>query len=312
LTFVNLLLKIIYECLSLEVVVNYHFFRRKIMKKYIPLVFLLSLALLMTACGGSGGGSTNSSAGSAGRYEGFESTLYKVLNTGVIKIGVIGAFAPCSFTNANGEWDGFEVEVANRIANSLGAKLELIEVTSDTRISSIETGKCDVVMGNSTRTLARVQKVAFSDTLIVSSERLLVLSNSAITGLNSIQPGAKIGVCKGATCDQSILAKRKDVDIVYYTSPTDGVVAVKNGQCVAFAEDSNTLEYQALLTGGVKVVGDPLDTISYNAMMLPIADQIWINYINEFVYEFNVSGQNVELFKKYFGSEPFTNFVPQY
>ena len=281
------------------------------MKKYASMFLILILAFAMMACGG-GGGRPGANTASGGKYDGYESTLYKVLGTGAIKIGVVGAFAPCSFTNANGEWDGFEVAVAKRIADSLGAKLELIEITSDTRISSIETGKCDVVMGNSTRTLARVQKVAFSDTLIVSSERLIVLGNSRIDGIDTVPSGAKVGVCKGATCDQQILARRTDVEIVYYRSPTDGVVAVKNGQVVAFAEDSNTLEYQASLTGGVKVVGDPLDTISYNSMMLPIADQIWINYINEFVFEFNVTGENVRLFKQYFGAEPFTTFVPQY
>ena len=279
------------------------------MKKYVSIVLALMLIFTVTACGG---GSVASDAKSGGQYEGYDSTLFKILNTGVIKVGVIGAFAPCSYIDENGEWQGFEVEVARRIADSLGAQLELIEVTSDTRISSIETGKCDLVMGNSTRTLARVQKVAFADTLIVSSERLLVLESSDITGIDTIPANAKVGVCKGATCDQVILAQRGDVEIVYYTNPTDGVVAVKNGQVVAFAEDSNTLQYQASLADGLKVVGDPLDTISYNSMMLPIADQIWINYINEFVYHFNVSGQNVELFKEYFGAEPFTNFNPVY
>ena len=46
--------------------------------------------------------------------------------------------------------------------------------------------------------------------------------------------------------------------------------------------------------------------------MLPIGDQIWLNYINEFVFELNATGQNVELFTKYFGNPPFTNLEPQY
>lgn len=281
------------------------------MKKIIALVLVMVMVISMSACN-----PTDSSAPStttpSGKYGGYESTLYKVLATGNVKVGVIGAFAPNSFINADGEWDGFEVEVAKRIAESLGAEIEFVEVTSDTRISSIETGKIDICMGNSTRTMARSQKVGFSDTLIVSSERFLVKNDSGIKVIGDIPQGAKVGVTKGATMDENIKEQRPDVEIVYYTSPTDGAIAVKNGQCVAFAEDSNTLTYQALLTTGLEVVGEPLASISYNAILLPIDDQVWINYINEFVFQFNSSGKNVELFTQYFGSPPFTNFEPQY
>lgn len=285
----------------------------KSIKRVLALVLALVMVFALCACGSSSTSSSGtSSTASNGKFGGYDSTLYKVLQTKKITVGVIGAFAPCSYKDANGEWQGFEVEVAKKIADSLGAEISFVEVTSDSRISSIETGKVDICMGNSTRTLERCQKVAFSDTLIVSSERLLVASDSTIDGIKSIPAGSKVGVTKGGTMDQEIQAIRTDLEIVYYTSPTDGVVAVKNGQCVAFAEDSNTLQYQASLTDGVKVVGDPLASISYNSIMLPIGDQIWLNYINEFIFEFNSSGQNAQLFKQFFGSEPFTSLEPQY
>lgn len=280
----------------------------RINKRIIALTMAVLMVFALCACASN----TTTSSDTNGKYEGYDSTLYKVMQTGKIKVGVIGAFAPCSYVDENGEWAGYEVEVAKRIAESLGAEIEFVEVTSDTRISSIETGKVDICMGNSTRTLARAQKVAFSDTLIVSSERLLVSESSDVTGIESLKAGDKIGVTKGGTMDQEIEAIRTDLEIVYYTSPTDGVVAVKNGQCVAFAEDSNTLEYQASLTDGVKVVGDPLATISYNSIMLPLGDQVWLNYINEFVFELNATGTNVELFTQYFGNAPFTDLEPQY
>lgn len=216
----------------------------KSIKRVLALVLALVMVFALCACGSSSTSSSGtSSTASNGKFGGYDSTLYKVLQTKKITVGVIGAFAPCSYKDANGEWQGFEVEVAKKIADSLGAEISFVEVTSDSRISSIETGKVDICMGNSTRTLERCQKVAFSDTLIVSSERLLVASDSTIDGIKSIPAGSKVGVTKGGTMDQEIQAIRTDLEIVYYTSPTDGVVAVKNGQCVAFAEDSNTLQY---------------------------------------------------------------------
>lgn len=275
----------------------------------ISLLLMISLILGLTACSGDGG----SSGGDAGNnYGGYKSTLYKVLDEKKIKVGVVSGFVPMSYQDEDGKWVGFEVDVAQLIADSLGAELELVEVTSDTRIAAIESGKCDIVMGNSTPTLERAQKVAFSETLIVSSERLLVKEESSIDGVDSLEKGAKVGVTKGGTMDATITAKRDDLEIVYFANPNDGVVAVTNGQVEAFAEDANVLLYQASQYDGLKVVGDPLDTISYNAIMLPIADQVWINYVDRFVYNFGVSGENAELFEKWVGAPPSSLLNPEY
>ncbi|WP_130861543.1 transporter substrate-binding domain-containing protein [Bacilliculturomica massiliensis] len=267
---------------------------------------LLMLTLAFAGCGSSGG------SGGGGNYGGYDSTLYKVLSTKKLTVAVISGFVPLSYQDEKGTYVGFEIDVAQKIADSLDAELELLEVTSDTRVATIETGKADIVMGNSTPTLPRAQKVGFSDTYIVSSERLLVKEDSQITGIDSLPATAKVGVVKGATLDTVLKARRPELELVYFSNPTDGIVAVKNGQVDAFAEDANFLLYQASQAGGLKVVGDPLDTVSYNAMMLPQADQVWINYINRFVYNFNVSGENAELFEKWVGAPPSSELNPSF
>ena len=112
--------------------------------------------------------------------------------------------------------------------------------------------------------MPRAQKVAFSDTYIVSSERLIVKEDSTINGPDSLPADAKVGVVKGATLDTIFKAKWPQIELVYFTLPTDGIIAVQNGQVDAFAEDANFLAYQAKLNGGLKVVGSPLDVVSYN------------------------------------------------
>ena len=101
---------------------------------------------------------------------------YRTLGSTGLRVGVIGAFAPCSYVDESGEWAGYEVEVAKMIADSLGAEIEFVEVTSDSRISSIETGKVDICMGNSTRTMARAQKVAFSDNILTLTSTANIFS----------------------------------------------------------------------------------------------------------------------------------------
>ncbi len=272
--------------------------------KVITVAVLLVLMLSMVGCGQTGSTTTE------GKYGGYSSTLYKVLATKEVTIAVISGFVPVSYKDETGTYVGYDVDVAQAIADSLGAKLNLLEVTSDTRIPSIETGKADIVLGNSTPTMARAQKVGFSNTYLISSEQLLVKEDSTITGADSLPATAKVGVVKGATLDTVFQRKWPNVELTYFELPTDGILAVKNGQVDAFAEDANFLLYQANLNGGLKVVGGPLDVVSYNAIMLPIEDQVWMNYVNRWVFNWVSSGEQAQLFEKWFGGPPSIPIVP--
>ncbi len=272
--------------------------------KVVTVAVMLVLMLTLVGCGQTGSTTTE------GKYGGYSSTLYKVLATKEVTIAVVSGFVPVSYKDESGTYVGYDVDVAQAIADSLGAKLNLLEVTSDTRIPSIETGKADIVLGNSTPTMARAQKVGFSNTYLISSEQLLVKEDSAITGADSLPATAKVGVVKGATLDTIFQRKWPEVELVYFELPTDGILAVKNGQVDAFAEDANFLLYQAKLNGGLKVVGGPLDVVSYNAIMLPIEDQVWINYVNRWVFNWVSAGEQALVFEKWFGGPPSIPIVP--
>ena len=64
-------------------------------KKIMAILMAAVIVLTFGACGSS----PASSSGSSGQYGGYDSTLYKVLQSGKITVGVIGAFAPCSYVD---------------------------------------------------------------------------------------------------------------------------------------------------------------------------------------------------------------------
>jgi len=274
------------------------------MKKTLcVLIAIVMVVSLFAGCGGS-------EAGAAAETQ---STLQKVISTKKLTVGVIGGSAPWSWEDENGVWQGFEVTIAQKIADSLEAELEIVELTSDTRISSVEAGKVDICFGNTTLTAARAQKVYFTDPHIISSEKLLVKDDSGITGVQDLPQGAKVGVCKGATCDQVLLGHRDDLEIVYFTSPSDGVVAVDNGQVLAFAEDENMMKYLAAqYSENLIIVGEPLATTSYNCLILPMGDEEWQEYLNQWLFLYNINGENAADFLAWFGTERSGDLAPLY
>ena len=72
--------------------------------------------------------------------------LSEILESGTVKIAVPENFPPFGSLGAEGEYVGYDVDVANLIAKDLGVKLELVPVTSKQRIPFLETGKVDLVI----------------------------------------------------------------------------------------------------------------------------------------------------------------------
>ena len=60
--------------------------------------------------------------------------LSKILADGIVKIAVPESFAPFGSLGANGQHEGYDVDVAKLIAKDLGVKLELVPVVSKQRI----------------------------------------------------------------------------------------------------------------------------------------------------------------------------------
>lgn len=80
---------------------------------------------------------------------------------GVVRVG-LGTFVPWAFPNKDGELIGFEVDVANKLAEDLGVKLELVPTAWDAIIPSLVSGQYDLIIGGLTITDERAKTVDFT------------------------------------------------------------------------------------------------------------------------------------------------------
>ena len=77
-------------------------------------------------------------------------------------------------------------------------------------------------------------------------------------------------------------------------------------------EDNNFLAYQAKLDPSLTVTNEALVPLEYNAFGVKQGDQVWLNYLNEFLFEINASGENATLYQKWFGDKPRYPLNPQF
>ncbi|MEY8713136.1 amino acid ABC transporter substrate-binding protein [Mangrovibacter phragmitis] len=240
-----------------------------------------------------------------------QSALKTVLQRGTLRVGDCLSFAPFGFYDKQGNPDGYDVDLAKALAKQMGVKLEVVNTTSANRIPNLQTNKVDVVFCNFTRNLERAKEISFTQPYVVASEAMLVRKNS---GIHSAQDmgGKTIATVKGSTNGDEVRNLGINVKIQEYDSSQAAILAVKQGQADAMIEDNNFLAYQASLDPTLTVTNEALVPLEYNAFGVKQGDQVWVNYLNEFLFEINASGENSKLYQKWFGSKPRYPLNPQY
>jgi polar amino acid transport system substrate-binding protein len=98
----------------------------------------------------------------ASRPEGVgESMLEQVMKRGVLQVGM-STFVPWAMQDKAGNFVGFEIDVANRLAQDMGVKTEFVPTKWSGIIPALLTGKFDIIIGGMGIRPERNLKVNFS------------------------------------------------------------------------------------------------------------------------------------------------------
>jgi polar amino acid transport system substrate-binding protein len=90
-----------------------------------------------------------------------ENMVETIKSRGKLQVG-FSSFVPWAMRDKQGQWVGFEVDVANKLAKDLGVQLELIPTAWDGIIPSLIAKKYDVIIGGMSVTPARQEQIDFS------------------------------------------------------------------------------------------------------------------------------------------------------
>jgi polar amino acid transport system substrate-binding protein len=276
----------------------------KLVRESARLACLFAVAGLLTLAG-------CTKVASSGQDDAGASTLKTVLQRGTLRVGDCLSFAPFGFYDKSGNPDGYDVDLAKELAKQMGVKLEMVNTTSANRIPNLQTSKVDVVFCNFTRNLERAKEIGFTNPYVVASEALLVKKSSGIKSVKDMS-GRTIATVKGSTNGDEVRALNMQVKIQEFDSSQAAILAVKQGQADAMIEDNNFLAYQATLDPELSVTDEALVPLEYNGFGVKAGDQVWLNYLNEFLFEINASKLNAQLYQKWFGVAPRFPLNPQY
>ena len=173
----------------------------------LSLVLLAVTAIVFAACTSSGG--TSSSAPTASEAPASEAPaseapaseapaseapaspipgglLYKVLQAGTIKMSTDPQYPPQSELTADGEYQGFDIDVGTEIAKRLGVDIAFETPSWDVLTAGSWGGRWDFSVGSMTITKPRLEVLDFTDPYYYTPAQMAVRSDSGITTLDGL------------------------------------------------------------------------------------------------------------------------------
>lgn len=189
---------------------------------------------------------------------------------GTLTIGVNVPYAPNEFTNSEGEIVGFDVDLMNAVARTLGLATEYRESEFDAIIPAVQDGSLDVGMSSFTDTLDRQKLVDFVTYFeagtLWAQQRDSSIDPAAACGL-------RIGVAHSvlqetveipAKSDACVAAGLAPIEKVVFARQDDVTAALIAGEIDAMSADSPVTGFAIKLSGGALVpAGGVFDSAPY-------------------------------------------------
>ena len=125
------------------------------MKRLVSAFLAGAMALSLAACGGAASTSTVASSasvsGSAAASETAASDLDYIKEKGKMVIGYT-VYEPMNYTDADGNFTGFDTELATAVCEKLGVEPDFVEINWDTKIVELDAKSIDCIWNGMTLT----------------------------------------------------------------------------------------------------------------------------------------------------------------
>jgi len=158
-------------------------FRPQLLATFLGLCLFLALLFLPAA---------PARAASLQQQMALESGVEQIMQRGALRVG-FSTFVPWAMQDKSGNYIGFEIDVAERLAKDLGVKLELVPTQWSGIIPALLTGKFDIIIGGMSITAERAKKVNFSIPYY-STGMSLVADKTKAAGFSRLEDFNKAGV----------------------------------------------------------------------------------------------------------------------
>jgi polar amino acid transport system substrate-binding protein len=263
-------------------------------------------ALVLVGCSSTKSGTTSGSKSDSGSTANASAILDKVQKSKTLRVGTITGNAPFESLDKSGNLEGFDIDMINAVAKKMGVKVSFVKTDVAGRVTVLQTGKADVVVGSFTDTPEREKVISFTDPINYEYVALIAKADSSLKSVDDVNVAGKtVAGASGGTQADTIPKAVPNAKLTLLPGIADEVQAVMAGQADAAAvANTQIATLIADSNGKLKALTGQVSDNQKDCIGVPKGDQAWLDYVNGIVKQLNADGTTYTLTKKWFGSEP--------
>ena len=286
------------------------------MKKYVAILAAVCLAFGVSACGSSSSSSASGSeaasasasasgSASASASASGEATTDESERT-TFTVGFDAEYPPYGYMDDNGDYTGFDLELAQAVCDMEGWELVKTPINWDSKDMELNSGSIDCIWSGFTMN-GREDDYTFSIPYVDNSQVMVVAEDSGINSLEDLS-GKIVGV-QAASAALTLLQSEEEggqkaladtfAELQEFADYNSAFVELQAGSIDAVAMDIGVANYQLKTRGeGYKILDEALNTEQY-AVGFKKGNTELCDIVNKDLEELTNNGTVAELAEKY-------------
>lgn len=262
----------------------------KILKRLLISSLLGVMALALVSCG--------------------EKKVENSMDKEELVLGFDDTFVPMGFKDDNGEYTGFDIELAKEISKKLNKKIIFQPIDWSMKETELNNGNIDFIWNGYSVTEERKEKVAFSKEYLNNRQVIITLANSKINSKKDLKNAVVAAQNQSSAVDaiesdgEDIVNSFKDGKIVTFETNNEALMDLEAGRVDAVVADEILAKYYINQRGAekYKVLDEDFGKESY-AVGMRKDDKDLVEAFNNAFGELVNEGKAGEISKKWFGED---------
>ncbi len=267
----------------------------RLKKTFMKMVLGTMSVLALAACG-----NTSESADSAATAG--SSALQEIKDSGKLVIGTCADYPPYEWhliKDGKDEIIGFDIDIAQAIADELGVELEIKDMDFDGLIPALSTGKIDMIIAGMNPTDERKQSVDFTDIYYTQKDALVIKSEDAenIQSENDLKK-ASLATQKATIQETYLLENFPDAALQSVPKWNTAILSLVTGKVDAVLMVETVAKQYVEQNEGLEIAGfDVASTPNESAIAVAKDNKDFLDAVNDILDEMKESGQIEELMR---------------
>ena len=230
--------------------------------------------------------------------------LSRIVENGVLRVGMSGNQPPLNATSRSGKLIGMEADIARMLANAMGVRAELVAKPFPELLDGLAAGEYDMVASGMTITPPRNMSVAFAGPYFVSGKSILTRSDTLALATEPSDIDSteiRLAALAGSTSQQFVEVLVPQSTLVPTQSYDEAIALLRSGQVDALVADFPICLLSALKyrNEGLVTLTAPL-SVEPVGIAIPASDPHFVNLVQNYVNALQQTGILAELRRAWF------------